>query len=240
MTQTPEEKTLSIRDLAKDYKMSEKNLKTIIGDHNIPTLMVKGKTLVNVRAFDAWMAINLKRLSVENLETIERDDKNKACKIHPLLNEMHVLFNPPDLTKIQILKRLVDTLGDSKVVDKKNLPLILKAVIDRERLCSTAIMNGVAIPHPRSAMEQYIEKPALVLAISKRGIDFESDDGKKTHLFFLICAHSTDVHLKVMARLSRLLRSPKFRHELIISETFDQVVGIFEDWEKRLNLDPSK
>ncbi len=237
MMSTSEIAALSIRDLAKKYKMAEKNLKTIILDHKIPTLTAKGKTLVNVFAFDAWMAINLKKLSAEKLETIEMDNKNKAQKIYPMLDETRVLFNPPDLTKIQILKRLVDTLGDSKVVDKKNLPLILKAVIDRERLCSTAIMDGVAIPHPRCAMDQYIEKPALVLAISKRGIDFESDDGKKTHLFFLICANSTDVHLKVMARLSRLLRSPKFRHELVISETFDQVVEVFENWEKKLKMD---
>ncbi len=233
-TATPEIGAFSIRELAKKYKMSEKNLKTVLSDHKIPTTTAKGKTLVNLRAFDAWMATNLKRLSDDKLETIEVDDKNKVRKIAPMLDETRVLFNPPDLTKTQILKRLVDALGESKVVDTKHLPLILKAVIDRERLCSTAIMDGVAIPHPRSAMEQYIQEPALVLAISKRGIDFESDDGKKTHLFFLICANSTDVHLKVMARLSRLLRGPKFRHELVISENFDSVIEVFERWEKTL------
>jgi len=226
---------LSVRDLAKQYKMTEKTIKKLIADHQLPHQVVKAKTMVNVRAFDAWMAANIKTLDEKKLESIESDEKNRAIKIAPMIKEEHLVFNPPDLTKKDILKRLVETMVIAGDIDpKKGFKAIFKAVIERERLCSTAISDGVAIPHPRSSMEEYISEPALILGISPRGIDFESDDGKKTNLFFLISAPRTDIHLKVMARLSRLLRSAKFRHELIISKTYDEVVDVFKKWEKTL------
>ncbi|MBN2144815.1 MAG: PTS sugar transporter subunit IIA [Candidatus Aureabacteria bacterium] len=229
-----EEEYLSIRDLAKNYKMTEISLKKFVEENNIVTEVIKGKNLIHVRSFDRWMASHIKNLPVSDLESIEMDEKKQMIQIHPLLSENRVIFNPPDLTKTHILKRLVTTLWESGVVKQEDLKSILNAVIERERLCSTAIMDGVAIPHPRSSMEEYIKEPVLVLAISKRGIHFESDDGKPTNLFFFICANRTDIHLKVMARLSRLLRSAKFRYELMISEDFDQVLKVFKSWEEKL------
>lgn len=224
----------SIQDLSAKYKISEKNLKKIIEENKILHAASDGQILVNTRAFDTWMASNIKYMSSEKLAELETDEKKGITLIYPMLVESRVIFNPPDLTKTQVLTRLVDSLAESGAVAKKNLKYVFKAVVERERLCSTAIMDGVAIPHPRSSMEKYVTEPTLVLAISKRGIHFESEDGKPTNLFFLICANSIDVHLKVMARLSRLLRSPKFRHELIISENFDKAREVFMDWEKRI------
>ena len=224
----------SIKDLSIKYKIPEANLKKIILENKIPHAGEDGKLKVNLRVFDQWMASNIKTLPPEKLEEIESADNKSTLLIYPMLNDKRVIFNPPDSTKLQVLTRLVDTLAESKGTAKKNVKHILKAVIERERLCSTAIADGVAIPHPRSSMETYVTEPLLVLAISKKGIHFESDDGKPTNLFFLICANSIDIHLKVMARLSRLLRSPKFRHELIISENFDNVMEVFMRWEKKL------
>lgn len=224
----------SIQDLSAKYKISEKNLKKIIEENKILHAASDGQISVNTRAFDTWMASNIKYMSSEKLAELETDDKKGIKLIYPMLVESRVMFNPPDLTKTQVLTRLVDCLCESGAVAKKNLKYVFKAVVERERLCSTAIMDGVAIPHPRSSMEKYVTEPALVLAISKRGIHFESEDGKPTNLFFLICANTIDVHLKVMARLSRLLRSPKFRHELITAETFEKAREVFMDWEKRI------
>ncbi|EKD26448.1 MAG: hypothetical protein ACD_79C01188G0001 [uncultured bacterium] len=227
---------LSLKDMAKKYNMTEKSLKKILEENRIPnTSQPDAGVVYNVKAFDRWLAANIKNLSSEKLEEIEVDDKQKSPSIHLLLNEQRVLFNPPYSTKMQVLNGLVETLVESEGIKKKDAKAVLGAIIERERLCSTAITDGVAIPHPRSSMEKFVKEPLLVLAISKKGIHFESDDGKHTNLFFLICADSIDIHLKVMAKLSRLLRSPKFRHEIIISPDFKTVYEVIEKWEKNLN-----
>lgn len=225
----------SINDIANKYNMSVENLEKIIKEHNVPHEFKEDLMHINVKSLDRWLASNIKLLSSDKLESIEKDQDKKNIWIHPMLEESRILINPPDSTKTQILNRLVEALAASGATAKKNVKHILKAVIQRERLCSTAIMDGVAIPHPRSCMGKYIEKPTIVLAVSKRGIHFESDDGKPTNLFFLICANQIDIHLKAMARLSRLLKSPKFRHELIISEEPSKVCEVFKTWEEELH-----
>ena len=88
-----------------------------------------------------------------------------------------------------------------------------KVLVERERLASTAIGEGVAIPHGKMAVARLVG----CVALSRAGIDFESMDGRPTHLFFVLVApeNSTGIHLKALARISRLFKDPDFRNRLM-------------------------
>lgn len=96
-------------------------------------------------------------------------------------------------------------------VDASNLRRILE---ERELLASTAIGDGIAIPHGKLDSVGHL---VGVLGRAVDGIEFESIDGKPTHLVFMLVApaSSTGVHLKALARLSRLFRDPDFRQRLL-------------------------
>jgi PTS system nitrogen regulatory IIA component len=91
---------------------------------------------------------------------------------------------------------------------------LTEVLLDRERLSSTGIGDGVAIPHGKLA-----GLPGLVAAfgVSKNGIDFDAIDQKPTHLFFALLApeNSAGVHLKALARISRLFKNPAFRKSIL-------------------------
>ncbi len=91
---------------------------------------------------------------------------------------------------------------------------LTEVLLDRERLSSTGIGEGVAIPHGKLS-----GLPGLVAAfgVSKEGVDFDAIDGKPTHLFFALLApeNSAGVHLKALARISRLFKNPVFRKSII-------------------------
>jgi len=106
------------------------------------------------------------------------------------------------------------------------------AIIERERLCSTAIGEGVAIPHPRSAVITRVRKPMVALGICRQGLDFESIDGNPTHLIFLVSAPRNDIHLKLMARLSRILRDRMTGYKLTHSKDYKEFIEILEKREK--------
>ncbi|MDR0965262.1 MAG: PTS sugar transporter subunit IIA [Myxococcales bacterium] len=93
----------------------------------------------------------------------------------------------------------------------QNLPAIL---LERELLSSTGIGEGVAIPHGKVT-----GLPGLVAAfgVSRRGIDFNSIDGKPTQLFFALLApeNSAGIHLKALARISRIFKNPAFRRSIL-------------------------
>ena len=91
---------------------------------------------------------------------------------------------------------------------------LTKALTEREKLASTGIDQGIAIPHAKMR-----DIASLVAFVGRKpeGVDFDSMDGKPTKLFFVLVApeNSTGVHLKALARISRLFRDPGFRERLL-------------------------
>ena len=94
------------------------------------------------------------------------------------------------------------------------LDRLVQALEDRERLNSTALGEGVAIPHGKLAG---LKRVIAAFGRSPKGVDFQSLDGKPTHLFFLLVApeDSAGAHLKALARISRLLKDASFRARLM-------------------------
>jgi PTS system nitrogen regulatory IIA component len=94
---------------------------------------------------------------------------------------------------------------------------LVGALQDRERLNSTALGEGVAIPHGRLPG---VKRVVAAFGRSPQGVDFNSLDGKPTHLFFLLVApeDSAGAHLKALARISRLLKDDAFRARLMQAE----------------------
>src|SRR4030042_7114706 len=115
--------------------------------------------------------------------------------------------------KKEAIAELVDNLAKTgRLSDPGEL---IEAVVAREELCTTGLENGVAIPPPRHGQPHLIEGLAIVFGRKKAGLDFASMDGKPTRLFFLLCAESDTVHLRSLARLSRLLQASAFRTRLL-------------------------
>jgi PTS system nitrogen regulatory IIA component len=132
-------------------------------------------------------------------------------KIEDILSEDLVL---PDLSarnKVDVLVELATAIARKHPeLDRERL---VQALEDRERLNSTALGEGVAIPHGKLPG---IKRVLAAFARSRQGVDFQSLDGEPTHLFFLLVApeDSAGAHLKALARISRLLKDDSFRTRL--------------------------
>lgn len=123
-------------------------------------------------------------------------------------------------TKTQVLAEMSAFIAKRNTGSGKNAidPLVLQRVLEeREVLASTAIGDGIAIPHGKL---DAVEHLAGVLGRSISGLAFDSIDGKPTHLVFMLVApsNSAGVHLKALARLSRLFRDAGFRQRLLDAE----------------------
>jgi nitrogen PTS system EIIA component len=115
-------------------------------------------------------------------------------------------------TKPAALAELADRLA--KVVPGVEPEALRRVLEERELLASTAIGDGIAIPHGKLDSVGHL---VGVLGRASGGIEFDSIDGKPTYLVFMLVApaSSTGVHLKALARLSRLFRDPEFRQRLM-------------------------
>lgn len=132
-------------------------------------------------------------------------------------------------TKADAIKELVEMLDAAGYLT--DAEAFLKAVFDREKVGSTGIGRGIAIPHSRTAM---VRNVVVAVGRSANGIDFEAIDNRPVHLIFLIAApvESGGLYLKALARLSRLLRYQDFRNKLMEASSVEEIVEIISAEEK--------
>src|SRR5690242_5630400 len=109
---------------------------------------------------------------------------------------------------------------------------LVQALEDRERLNTTALGEGVAIPHGKLPG---LQRVVAAFGRSPGGVDFQSIDEKPTYLFFLLVApeDSAGAHLKALARISRLLKDEAFRRRLIEGGTASDLYAIIREEDDR-------
>ena len=133
-------------------------------------------------------------------------------KLAEILSPEMVVPELHSKSKSQVLAELAAALCKQN----REIPVdrLIGVLSERERLGSTAIGDGIAIPHGKL---RGINRIIGVFGRSTEGVDFESLDGNPTQLFFLLLApeDSSSLHLKALARVSRLLKDPSFRERLL-------------------------
>lgn len=133
-------------------------------------------------------------------------------KISAMLKEAFILGDLQAQTKREVLAEMVSLVRkDQSRFDPETL---LQVLLEREKLGSTGIGDGIAIPHGKlDGLTQMV----VVFGRSRRGIDFEAMDGRPVHLFFLLLApeNAAGMHLKALAKISRMLKDEGFRQRLL-------------------------
>lgn len=129
--------------------------------------------------------------------------KAREISLSSLLKEKYINLSLKSADKKKILLELAEEVAkSSKLKDKKSF---VKTLLERERLGSTGIGNGVAIPHAKlDEVKDFI----LVFGRKEEGVDFGALDGEKTFLFFVLASPKNEVggHLKIMSKISRLVK----------------------------------
>ena len=144
-------------------------------------------------------------------------------KITDFLTPDRVIADLTEKDKSEVLKEMADQLADSE--SGLDPAQILQVLEDREKISTTAIGEGVAIPHGKLSN---VQKVSALFARSLQGVDFASLDGEPTHLFFTLIAPQDAAadHLKALARISRLLKDPDLRSRLLTAATSQELYNI--------------
>jgi fructose-specific phosphotransferase system IIA component len=134
-------------------------------------------------------------------------------KVMEFLSRKAIVAELKSTKKEDVIRELVEALVNSGEIEKRYRNKLIEALLARESLGSTAIGQGIAIPH---AKLDCVEKLIAAFGLSKKGVDFDSLDGEPAYIFFLLVApqDSAGPHLKALARISRLLKDKYFRDSL--------------------------
>jgi PTS system nitrogen regulatory IIA component len=147
-------------------------------------------------------------------------------KIIDLLDQKHILADLHAANKRGVLEELAATLVPG--TDGLELQAVVEVLLDRERLGSTGIGDNIAIPHGKIPQ---LSQLLLAFGRSLKGVDFDSMDGKPSHLFFLLLApsNSSGLHLKALAKISRMLMNQAFRDSLMKAADTEEIYRLLAE-----------
>lgn len=146
-------------------------------------------------------------------------------KLLDVINKETILIDLKAKDKIGILNELVSPVARLTGIEQS---VIARVLMDREQLGSTGIGGGIGIPHGKL---KDLEQSILGFGLSRQGVDFESMDGLPTHLFFLLITpeHATNLHLKLLARLSRMLKKESLKEMMMNATSADEIIAIIAE-----------
>lgn len=141
-------------------------------------------------------------------------------KMSEIIEEENIIPDLKAKDKNGVLEELAEVISNREPsVNKRDL---VRVLVERERLGSTGIGDGVAIPHGKL---NGIKHPLISFGRSNKGLDFDSMDGQTAYLFFLLVApeNSSSVHLQVLARIAKILKNGTFRKKLMEARTRGEI-----------------
>ncbi|MDF2564586.1 MAG: system, fructose family, component [Massilibacillus sp.] len=128
-------------------------------------------------------------------------------------------------TKDEVINEMIDLLDNDHIL--KDREMYKKSIYVREEMSTTGIGFGIAIPHAKTSA---VNKPRVAFGLSKEGVDYDSEDGERVNLIFMIAVSDTDnnLHVQTLAKLSRKLINPVFRNNLMQCKTKKEVLVLLE------------
>lgn len=151
--------------------------------------------------------------------------------ITDILKKEFVIEKLESRTRREVLTELSEIFFRGNI--KVDYDTMVEVLLEREKLGSTGIGGGIAIPHGKLAG---LENLIVSFGRSKDGIDFDSMDGKPVHIFFLLMApeNSAGQHLKVLAKISRMLKDNSFKTDLMKAASVEDLFRTITEKDKTL------
>jgi len=220
---------LSVSDVAKLLSVSEKTVYRWIQQGRLPAYRLGQQLRFNKSELLEWATAQRVPLSPDLFAEPEAEAVSTLCEA---LRAGGVLYRVGGANKRAVLEAAVDAM---RLPDDVDRDVLLAVLLARERLGSTGIGDGIAIPHVRNPIVLRLTKPSVTLCFLERPVDFDAIDGVPVHALFVVTAPSIQSHLHMLSRLAWMLRDDALRQALVEQPTRDRIFELFETAEATLD-----
>lgn len=229
-----------LASLAAFLHLTPDQVKKMAERDKIPGRRIAGVWKFSRPEIHRWFEERIGASDVKELAEVERILQNQSIhrdvesiQIPQLLTVDRIFLPFTAKTKNSVIDSICELTSTSGALWEP--AKMAEAVRAREELHPTALENGVALLHPRRPMPGILGEPFLSLAISSFGIPFGGPRGSLTDIFFLIGSTDEPFHLRLLARLSRLLQSPALLDQLRRCESASSALVIISEQDLQLS-----
>jgi PTS system nitrogen regulatory IIA component len=221
---------LSVRDAARLLTVSEKTIYRWIKQQSIPAYRVQDQYRFNRAEILEWATS--RRLNVSS--EIDSEPEAAGQPVPSLVEALEaggVHYRVSGHDKGSALREVVQLLRLPGEVDRE---FLLRVLLAREAMASTAIGEGIAIPHVRNPVVLHIDRPTIALCFLERPIEYGAIDGGPVHTLFAIISPTTRAHLHLLAKLTFVLRDRELRRCLHDQDPRQEILDRVRGAEGRL------
>jgi PTS system nitrogen regulatory IIA component len=215
---------LKIKDIAHLLQMPEKEIVKFVKADTIPHQIIQDRVVFNKDKIIEWALTRNIPLNISgNVHFVEYHIKSMV----PLFEEKSFFYNC-EFTVTQYIEQMTNLALSDTSVDKDVVVQLLKS---REQLMSTAIGNGISLPHPRIPLVIGRDKPLIHFFFPKKPLNLKSLDGKPVHTLILIISQTMKQHLSLLAHLSFFLSKKEITQALEMRLPYSEIISIIKDLE---------
>lgn len=150
-------------------------------------------------------------------------------KVNEILSKEFIIAELNGTDKESAINELIDLFKNDSRVD--DIEKVRQAVLEREKIMSTGVGKGFAIPHGKT---DSVKEIIAAFGRKKDGIEYDALDGNPVNLIFLLVGRDTMIsaHIKLLSRVSRMMNKDDFRLRLLNAETSEEIMNVFLEEEK--------
>jgi excisionase family DNA binding protein len=224
---------MTTKELAEYIKLNEKTVIKLAQNGQIPGVKIGNQWRFHLSAIDAYLQEKIVHAPDTELDMII----NTSPDLVPLSRlTNHDLFELD--SKAQDRKDVLSELAQLAYINKltPSVDDLITQLGKREKMLSTAIGNGVAVPHPRHPSPELFKEPKIVILRTMAGINYGAPDNKPVYLFFMTCAPNEFVHLRLLAKISKLLHVSIAVKKLMRVKTKKEMFQILLEFDRDLQF----
>lgn len=220
---------LTIRQLAEYLVVSEKTVYRMIERHQLPAMRIGAQWRFRRNDIDAWLTNEMRR--VEQQDGVLDAFETAELSIHPLLEPENIWLGLTPKSRDELFSLMI---GQAKIDDDVDRDQLLRSIRDREALCSTALVENAAFPHPVDPRPFRFSRKRVLLAVLKEPLNYSDPHGHKPRIVAMILARSMQGCLRALSRAVKLFGDPALARQLAAAPDVAAAIALIRDQEAKL------
>ena len=230
-SESPTGDILTIRQLSEYLMVSEKTIYRMVDKGLLPALRIGAQWRFRKRDIDGWLDERVKKVEIEGQKAVLEELAPSEIDIHPLLLPENVWLGVPPMSRDELLSWIVAHATLEPGVDRQALYESIRA---RELVCSTALVENAAFPHPNEPADFRFSRKRILLAVVKEPVNFHDPNGNRPRVIVVILARTNQGYLLTISRAVKLFGNSSLIGRITGSSGADEVIDSIRDAEERL------
>lgn len=212
---------LTIKQLSEYLMVSEKTIYRMLEKNNLPGIRVGGQWRFRKRDIDAWIDNQVRKVDVEGDRRVLAELEQSEIDIAPLIEKENVWLQLPPMSRDEVLTWMVLNAKLDEGVDRDALA---QSVLLRENVCSTALVDRAAFPHPNDPVKFRFSRKRVLVAITRDPINYMDPHDHRPRIVAMILARTVQGYLLTISRAIKLFSDPNLEQQLTTSNTALEVI----------------